>query len=64
MIQKMKFIKEVVVEDPDSQAPVRLGIYKTEGGGMVGIDTSFLANSNEPVWSPFDYGVELEEEEE
>ena len=61
---KMKFVREIEVTDPDTNLPVNLGIYKTDGGGMLGIDSSFLANTDEPIYSPFDLGEILEEEGE
>ncbi|MGP1715768.1 MAG: hypothetical protein ACTS9Y_01190 [Methylophilus sp.] len=50
-----KFIKEVVVIDPDTKLPVEISIYKdmtTEG--IFGIDSSFLTSGDvEEVKSPF-----------
>jgi hypothetical protein len=57
---KTKFVKEVVVTDPDEGFPVHVAIYKLENGGMVGIDSSFLENTDEPVYCPFDKDIELE----
>jgi hypothetical protein len=59
---KMRFVTETTVIDPDTLFPVEVSVYKTDGGGMVGIDSSFLQNTDEPIYSPFDYGVVLEEE--
>jgi len=36
------FVKVVTVTDPDTKGLVELSIYKHEGGGMFGIDSSFL----------------------
>ena len=56
---KAKHIKTIQVTDPDSKLKVSLAIYKLATGGIVGIDESFLANTEEPVYSPFDKGVEI-----
>lgn len=56
---KAKYIKTINVVDPDSKLQVAVGIYKLATGGIVGIDESFLANTEEQVYSPFDKGVEL-----
>ena len=37
-----KYVKEIVVVDPDSGGDVTIAIYKHEGGGMFGIDSSFI----------------------
>jgi hypothetical protein len=57
---KGTFIKTITVTDPDSGLGVEVSIYKLETGGMIGVDESFLANTNEPVYSPFDLGEELD----
>jgi hypothetical protein len=57
---KAKFVKEIVVTDPDSNAPVHVMIYKMESGGMVGLDSSFLEQDVGPVFSPLDKGVALD----
>lgn len=56
---KGKFVKSITVLDEDSKAEVQVSIYKLETGGMIGVDESFLANTDEPVYSPYDVGVEL-----
>ncbi len=58
---KMRFLRTLSVVDPDSHLDVEISIYKTEGGGIVGIDSSFLSNTDEPIYSPFDLGEILEE---
>lgn len=59
------FVKEIVVTDPDSHLPVNVTIYKEEGGGMFGVDSSFLENDVGEVVSPFGNGlVELSDEDE
>ncbi len=37
-----RFVREITVIDPDSKGKVKLSIYKHEGGGLFGIDSSFL----------------------
>lgn len=60
-----KFVKTIVVEDDDVKdefgkgVPVEISIYKLTTGGMVGIDASFLSNTDEPVYSPYEYGTEI-----
>lgn len=58
----VKFVREITVIDPDTNAPVEVTILKLETGGMIGIDSTFLANTEEPVYSPFDNGVEVDVE--
>lgn len=57
---KVKLVKVVTVIDPDSALPVDVTILKLQTGGMIGIDSSFLENTEEPVFSPFDSDVELD----
>jgi hypothetical protein len=57
-----KQITTITVTDPDSNAPVEVAIFKHNGGGMFGVDASFLANTDEPVYDPFD-GNQLEGED-
>jgi hypothetical protein len=42
MISRAKFVKEIVVEDPDSGGLIEIEIYKHENGGMFGIDSSYV----------------------
>ena len=37
-----RFVKEIVVEDPDTKGSVHLAVYKHENGGMFAIDSSFV----------------------
>ncbi len=62
---KAKKITEITLIDPDTHFEVQVTIYKEEGGGMFGVDSSFLANTDLPVYSPFIRGrvVKIEEEE-
>jgi len=55
------FVTKVCVIDPDSKQLVDLEIYKLDGGGIVGIDSSFLAQDL-PVYSPFDKNTEINPE--
>lgn len=57
---KGKFVKSITVFDEDSRAEVQVSIYKLETGGMIGVDESFLANTDEPVYSPYDVSIELD----
>lgn len=41
-MQKAKFVKEIVVTDPDSGGEVHLSVFKHENGGMFAIDSSFI----------------------
>ena len=61
---KAKKIKEITLTDPDTHLRVDVTIYKEEGGGMFGVDSSFLSNTDLPVYSPFIRGrvVKLEEQ--
>jgi hypothetical protein len=49
-----KQISEITLIDPDTNLPVEVTILKLETGGIIGIDSSFLSNTDEPVYSPFD----------
>lgn len=53
----VKVITTVTITDPDTNLPVEVTIVKEEGGGMFGIDSSYLANTEEPILSPFGNGV-------
>ena len=52
-------VKEIVVTDPDTNLPVHVTILKEEGGGMLGVDSSFLLNTEEDVHSPFNPNIRL-----
>jgi hypothetical protein len=50
-------VTEITVTDPDTNLPVEVSIFKeVESGGMFGVDSSFLANTEEPVYSVFGNG--------
>jgi len=42
MSTRAKFVKEIVVEDPDTGNLIEMEVYKHENGGMFAIDSSFL----------------------
>lgn len=42
MKSKAKFVKEIVITDPDSGGQVEIDIFKHEAGGMFGVDASYL----------------------
>jgi len=46
-----RFVREVVVEDPDTGAPVPLAVYREAGGGMFAIDSSYVEQM-EPATVP------------
>lgn len=49
-----KYITEITVTDPHTNAPVEVAIYKDiQSGGMFGVDASFLL-TEEVVHEPFD----------
>jgi len=51
---KTIYIKEISVIDPDSKLEVHVGIYKdTQSGGIFGVDSSFLDQTDEDIVSPF-----------
>lgn len=49
-----KFVKRIVVDDPDFGHPVNMDIYKEDGGLMFGIET--LIGTEDPVISPYGNG--------
>lgn len=57
---KSKFVQFVTVIDPDSGGEVEIEIRKMESGMMVGIDGSWLAEEENPVYSPYDKDHEIE----
>lgn len=54
---KAAFIKVITLIDPDTLLEVEVSIFKEEAGGMFGVDTSYLANTEEPVISVFGNGI-------
>jgi len=67
-MKKAKFVTEITVVDPDTNAPVEIAVYKHENGGIFAIDSSYIEqvlNEDEPVPDVFNEGmVELTEEVE
>lgn len=57
---KTKYVETCPVIDPDTEGQVEVEIRKLETGGMVGIDTSWLASGERPTYSPYDEAVELD----
>jgi len=58
----MIYVQEITVTDPDTLLSVQVAIYKDNNtGAMVGLDSSYLLNTDEPVYSPYDVGVVLVE---
>lgn len=53
-----KKIQTITVKDPDSglDVDVDVVIIKLSNGAMMGVDESFLANTDEPLYSPYDKG--------
>ena len=37
-----KYVKEIMITDPDTGGEVDIAVYKHEGGGMFAIDSSFI----------------------
>lgn len=60
---KGKQIAEFSLTDPDTMGQVHIAVIKLETGGMIGIDSSFLANTDEPIYSPFDKNVQIDLED-
>ena len=48
---KAKEVKTITVTDPDTKLPVEVMIYKEEGGGMGGVDASYVEQEIGPVVS-------------
>lgn len=56
---KGKFIKSVTIIDPDTKGEVEIEFYKLDGGGIIGIDASFI-ETGEVIYSPFDKNLEVD----
>ena len=41
-MKKAKFVKEIMVTDPDTGSDIAMEVYKHESGGMFAIDSSYL----------------------
>ena len=37
-----KYVKDIVIQDPDTGGDVDVTIFKHEGGGLFGIDSSYI----------------------
>ena len=37
-----KYIKDIVIQDPDTGGDVEVTLFKHEGGGIFGIDASYI----------------------
>ena len=37
-----KFVTEIKVKDPDTNAPVEISLFKHENGGMFALDSSYI----------------------
>jgi hypothetical protein len=57
MSNTAKFIKEIVIQDPDTGGDVHVAIYKHQHGGIFGIDSSFIEQEREDtsdaIYDPF-----------
>jgi hypothetical protein len=49
-----KYVKTVTVIDPDTKGEVEIEIRKLANGGMVGLDASFLSQTDDEIYSPYD----------
>lgn len=61
MTTQPNYITTVNVTDPQTQGTVSVALFKSEEGGIFGIDASYLENTDEPAYNPFS-GVQLEGE--
>jgi hypothetical protein len=65
MSNTAKFIKEIVIQDPDTGGDVHVAIYKHQHGGIFGIDSSFIEQEREDtsdaIYDPFAQMGEPEE---
>lgn len=59
------YVKEIEVTDPDSNAEVRLAVFKHSNGGMFAIDSSFIVectevdDDNPKIQDPFEKQGEI-----
>ena len=54
MNKEITSVTQITVTDPDTKLGVDVSIFKdAESGGMFGVDSSFLSNTDEPVYNPF-----------
>jgi len=59
---KAKFVTEIEVIDPDTKNPIKFSIYREQGSGLFGINSSYLERRDVgKIISPFGNGeLELE----
>lgn len=57
-----RFVSNITVIDPDTRLPVEIEIRKLATGGMIGLDGSFLENTDKPIFSPYDAGYRVDVE--
>ena len=57
MSNTAKFIKEIVIQDPDTGGDVHVAMYKHQNGGILGIDSSFITqvrdDEDDAIYDPF-----------
>jgi hypothetical protein len=58
-----KKVQTITVIDPDTKFPVNVIIAKLDNGAMVGIDESYLANTEEPVYTPYQKAKQINVDE-
>lgn len=57
---KALYVTKIGVKDPNSGIIVSVGIYKDpESNGLFGVEVSFLEQTGNQVWSPFNKGTVL-----
>lgn len=59
MVRTAKYVKDIVIQDPDTGGDVDITIFKHESGGIFGVDFSYLdqvaeedENGNEIINDP------------
>ena len=60
--RKAKFVTEIEVIDPDTKNPIKFSIYREQGSGLFGLNSSYLERRDVgKIISPFGNGeLELE----
>jgi len=61
---KSKFVTLVEVLDPDTGNLIDVEIRKLETGAMIGIDGSYLMDTDGDVYSPYDENETVEVEDD
>lgn len=60
-----KVLQEVSIMDPDTGNIVTLEVRKDlETGALVGLDGSYLENTDEPVYDPYNFGHQINVEDQ